>query len=714
MSFGITKFSKSTKNFSSDVPPVYSMAVMETGTVFQKVMLMLSWKPENCQMGQDFLNFGKFVCRCMFNSANVFSNPWGKGKRGNWEGAWSDGSKEFTPEAQRELNHKFGSDSVFWISYQDLLRKYQHFDRTRLFMDSPDWRLTQKWISVEVPWKAEFEQKFRIVLKMESPVVLVLGQLDDRYFDGLQGQYSFRLQFRLHEVDSPGEEDYIVRSHGNYLMERSVVTELKSLKAGTYSVFIMVVADRDTSAPSVEDVVKAQCRRKIDNDKLAQVGVSYDLAHSKGAAHTESRAAARKAQDKAKARESRIATRRKNWEKRHLSREIVRKQEKKNREKRERKEVKDVAEAKEKEVKEPKDKGVQTEEGKEVKFEKEGKAMQTEEPSVSSTESDKTVAPPKAEEPPSNETDKAVQTDDMSATDSSGTPETPKSSSILNSPPRRVIHIPMHHTGPPPPPPPPLYGRRNSNARNYARGPPQRSQYITSDGESSASPISDFDDMYSDDDPTLKPRPINTGGTGSSGTKSTAKGSDDEDEIEPWNAVCIIGFRVYSKDEGLEVKVYEEGIDDDEDIVIVDKDEEGTDGDVEEVSNNMEKEKTCINDKKDAEKDIKMADADETKLPIRSKEAEALVLFDNEKKAMGLGNESIVTENDKIPMSLSRAEAVVESDTMNVDSEKTGADSETNAVAPAGDDTSLSQKMVETEGKVLVMEVKMEQALLSF
>jgi hypothetical protein len=467
----------------------------------------------------------------------------------------------------------------------------------------------------------------------------------------------------------------------------------------------MVVADRDTSAPSVEDVVKAQCRRKIDNDKLAQVGISYDLAHSKGAAHMESRAAARKVQDKAKARESRIATRRKNWEKRHLSREIVRKQEKKSREKRERREVKDVAEAKEKEVKEPKDKAVQTEEGKEVKFEKEDKAMQTEEPSVSSTESDKTVVRSKAEEPPSNETDKAVQTDDMSATDSSGTPETPKSCSILNSPPRRVIHIPMHHTGPPPPP---LYGRTNSNARNYARGPPQRSQYITSDGESSASPISDFDDMYSDDDPTLKPRPINTGGTGSSGTKPTGKGSDDEDEIEPWNAVCIIGFRVYSKDEGLEVKVYEEGIDDNEDIVIVDKDEEGTDGDAEEASNGMEKEKTGINDKKDAEKDM-----GETKLPIRSKEAEALVLVDNEKKAMGLGNESIVTENDKIPMSLSRAEAVVESDTMNVDCEKTGAGSETNAVAPAGDDASFSQKKVETEEQVLIMEEKMEQALLS-
>ena len=112
-------------------------------------------------------------------------NPWGKGKKGNWEGAWSDGSKEFTPEIQLELNHKFGNDSVFWISYEDLLRKYQHFDRTRLFLDCPDWRITHKWISVDVPWKADFEQKFRIVLKKESDVVLVLSQLDNRYWEGL-------------------------------------------------------------------------------------------------------------------------------------------------------------------------------------------------------------------------------------------------------------------------------------------------------------------------------------------------------------------------------------------------------------------------------------------------------------------------------------------------------------------------------------------------
>ncbi|TVY83463.1 Calpain-8 [Lachnellula suecica] len=562
-------------------------------------------------------------------------NPWGKIKKGNWEGAWSDGSKEFTPDAQIELNHQFGNDSVFWISYHDLLRKYQHFDRTRLFMDSPEWRVAHKWISVEVPWKAEFEQKFTIVLKKESPVVIVLSQLDDRYFDGLQGQYNFRLQFRLHEIDSLGEEDYIVRSHGNYLMERSVVTELISLPAGTYAVFIMVVADRDTSQPTVEDVVKEQLRRKVDNDKLAQVGMSYDIAHSKGAVHMESREAARKANDKLKARESRIATRRKNWEKRHLSREIVRKQEKKNREKRERKDAKHAAEDKLKEELEPKDKGIQTEDVKEVRFEKEDKGIQTEEP----------VDVSKAEEPQSlnlqtsRDTDKGVQTDNLGHfySDSQGTPETPKSSSVAISPTRELARVPTYH-GPPPPQPPHDPRKRSTNHRSYSRPPPQHQYAITSDGESSASPISDFDDMYSDDDPTLKPRPVNTGGNSSGSSKQRTSNSDDEEEAEPWNAVCIVGFRVYSQDEGLEVRVYEEG--EEVEKAEIEKIDEGSEADAEAEDEEKGKKKESLGGKEtsevdDATKDTK--EKQEPSLPIRSKEDE-LVLDDGEKQALVLGS----------------------------------------------------------------------------
>jgi hypothetical protein len=259
-------------------------------------------------------------------------NPWGKTKKGIWEGAWSDGSKEWTTEVQQELGHQFGSDSVFWISYEDLLRKYQHFDRTRLFRD-PDWRCCQRWIGVEVPWKPQYNEKFHIKLTRESPLVLVLSQLDNRYFKGLTGQYSFRLQFRLHELDRPDPEDYIVRSHGNYLMDRSVSIELPSMLPGNYSVFISVIGERDIDVSSIEDVVKRECKKRAENEKLAQVGYAYDLAHSKAAAHLEAVKKLRKKSDQKKASDARVKERHRLWEKRHMNRDVTKKQGRKNNEK---------------------------------------------------------------------------------------------------------------------------------------------------------------------------------------------------------------------------------------------------------------------------------------------------------------------------------------------------------------------------------------------
>lgn len=84
------------------------------------------------------------------------------------------------------------------------------------------------------------------------------------------------MQFRL---EKDGEKDYIVRSHGNYIMNRSVSTDLE-LNAGTYSVLMKIVATRDTEKPPPEEVIRTRCRTM--REKLLQIGLSYDLAHAKG------------------------------------------------------------------------------------------------------------------------------------------------------------------------------------------------------------------------------------------------------------------------------------------------------------------------------------------------------------------------------------------------------------------------------------------------
>lgn len=109
-----------------------------------------------------------------------------------------------------------------------------------------------------------------------GPVVIVLSQLDTRYFKGLAGEYTFVLKFR---VQKEGEEDYLVRSHSSHFMGRSVNAEI-NLDPGRYHVLMKITAFRHDDLESTEQVVRrlAPSRR----EKLVQVGLSYDLAHAKG------------------------------------------------------------------------------------------------------------------------------------------------------------------------------------------------------------------------------------------------------------------------------------------------------------------------------------------------------------------------------------------------------------------------------------------------
>ncbi|ODH48798.1 hypothetical protein GX48_05123 [Paracoccidioides brasiliensis] len=198
-------------------------------------------------------------------------NPWGHKE---WSGPWSDGSEQWTPEWMNLLQHKFGNDGVFWISYEDFLHKYEFLDRTRLFGD--DWIVTQKWTNFQVPWTLEYHKtKFVIEITRKGPVVIVLSQLDYRYFKGLDGQYKFELQFRL---EKDGQDDYIVRNQNSIYMSRSVSADI-TLEPGTYTVLVRVRATKSKTAPP-EEVIKEKAT--TEREKLVQIGQSYDLAHAKG------------------------------------------------------------------------------------------------------------------------------------------------------------------------------------------------------------------------------------------------------------------------------------------------------------------------------------------------------------------------------------------------------------------------------------------------
>lgn len=130
-------------------------------------------------------------------------------------------------------------------------------------------------------------------------MVIVLSQLDDRYFRGLEGPYRFNLAMRLHKT---GQEDYFVRSEQQIRTERSTNVEL-DLEEGEYDVRIKIDADRDDDVLAAEQVIRENGKKR--RDKLMRIGLAYDLAHSKGKiVETEQEKASREAheaQKKAKA-----------------------------------------------------------------------------------------------------------------------------------------------------------------------------------------------------------------------------------------------------------------------------------------------------------------------------------------------------------------------------------------------------------------------------
>ena len=200
-------------------------------------------------------------------------NPWGSSE---WTGPWSDGSKEWNSEWFSRLGHKFGDDGVFWISYEDMLRKYKYLDRTRIF--GPEWRVAQQWTSVQVPWNTtDYQQtRFQIDVPEKTEAVVVFSQLDDRYYQGLQGKYDYTLQFRI-QKDDDEEDEYLARSPKNYELVRSNNVEVE-LEKGRYTVLFKAEA-RKTNRKDVEAVIRENIWRK---EKLMQIGTLYDLAHQKG------------------------------------------------------------------------------------------------------------------------------------------------------------------------------------------------------------------------------------------------------------------------------------------------------------------------------------------------------------------------------------------------------------------------------------------------
>ncbi|KAJ3044236.1 hypothetical protein HDV00_002914 [Rhizophlyctis rosea] len=202
----------------------------------------------------------------------LIRNPWGSAE---WKGRWSDGSSEWTPEWMEQLNHRFGDDGVFWMEYADFLKEWTVIDRTRLF--DRTWSVASHWLEFAPSFPPEWgEVHFTLQFTKKTDAVIVLSQLDNRYFRGLEGAYTFLLEFRLWRGD---DKDWLDRSTGGP-GSRSTNVEIKDLEPGEYTVQVRINRVR-TERNFRNEFIESLPGEKVP--KFVTIGKSYDMAAQKAA-----------------------------------------------------------------------------------------------------------------------------------------------------------------------------------------------------------------------------------------------------------------------------------------------------------------------------------------------------------------------------------------------------------------------------------------------
>ncbi|KAI1071307.1 hypothetical protein LB507_009508 [Fusarium sp. FIESC RH6] len=473
-------------------------------------------------------------------------NPWGKHE---WTGPWSDGSKEWTAEWLQKLDHRFGDDGDFWISYEDLLRKYQTFSRTRLF--TPEWRVTQLWTTFAVPWVLDYhDSHFSFTLSNSGPVVIALSQLDDRFFRGLEGQYRFELNFRLHKA---GHSDYVIRSQAPFCMTRSVNVELE-LEAGDYEVRVKINATRDLDILPIEKVIKNNAKSR--REKLLRIGLAYDLGHCKGRfVETPEEKKARQAHEKQikqKRREKIKAKLLKERENSHyiLKQEFQRSEHRRLKNKQKRK-LKEAALKAKRDARLAEKKALKAEKAKEKALKAEDKAKAKAEAMAKANAEAEVEAKEKAESEAKAQTDqKAEEPAENSETDAVK-PEEPMTPESDNSDEKDIAKEKPAEEKP-------------TEEETSTEPAAEEAEASNSDSESSSSSESDTEEEVETDVESvgtlldLADREIwihvdNFNGevpaSDSDSDSSSDSGSEAGDDVEkdPWNAVVVVGIRIFHK-----------------------------------------------------------------------------------------------------------------------------------------------------------------------
>ncbi|KAF8594673.1 cysteine proteinase [Ceratobasidium sp. AG-I] len=206
-------------------------------------------------------------------------NPWGHHE---WNGRWSDGAKEWTPEWMArlpEIGHKFGNDGEFVMEYCDFLTTWTEIDRCRVF-DST-WSMSSMWMDVMCrPFPCAWnygDVSFTINVETATPSIIALSRIDTRAFSFLSGCYVWNMDFNIFRKGDELEEPLLSSSHTGY-WRRSVNLEI-NLEPGEYVVHVRLDREMTRSADYLSE--KSMKPRKLSRVLTEQmqaksIAVNFD------------------------------------------------------------------------------------------------------------------------------------------------------------------------------------------------------------------------------------------------------------------------------------------------------------------------------------------------------------------------------------------------------------------------------------------------------
>ncbi|KAK7017794.1 cysteine proteinase [Favolaschia claudopus] len=205
----------------------------------------------------------------------VLRNPWGNSE---WTGAWSDGSKEWnaqTFELLPILEHSFGNDGQFVMEYSDFLQCWDEIERTLLLdADGSNWISSSHWLRVNTrPLPSAWtygDVCFTISIPHRSSAIIVLSQLDTRYFKRISSPYEWTFDFQLFKR---GESLPLGTLPRHRFYSRSVNLEVV-LEEGEYIVHVRL--DRRPNSKYIYDEDRLAC----DHRKLSRVRMAKAFSQS--------------------------------------------------------------------------------------------------------------------------------------------------------------------------------------------------------------------------------------------------------------------------------------------------------------------------------------------------------------------------------------------------------------------------------------------------